>query len=44
VGAGVHIIGTPTDAMLWDVSVSACLEELRRWLCELLPECRVWLD
>lgn len=27
-----------------EASAAVCLEECRRWLCELLPNCRVWLD
>jgi hypothetical protein len=34
----------PAAAAARDMAVSLCLEELRRWLCEMLPYCRVWLD
>lgn len=32
------------DAAQQEAQVAACLEEVRRWLCEMLPNCRVWLD
>lgn len=32
------------EAAQGDAGVAVCLEELRRWLCEMLPNCRVWLD
>lgn len=32
------------EAAQEDAGVAVCLEELRRWLCEMLPNCRVWLD
>jgi hypothetical protein len=32
------------EAAQQDAGVAACLEEVRRWLCEMLPICRVWLD
>lgn len=32
------------EASQQDAAVAACLEEVRRWLCEMLPNCRVWLD
>jgi hypothetical protein len=27
-----------------DADAAVCFEEVRRWLCQLLPNCRVWLD
>lgn len=32
------------EAAEQEAAVAVCLEELRRWLCEMLPHCRVWLD
>jgi hypothetical protein len=32
------------EASQQDAGVAVCLEEVRRWLCEMLPNCRVWLD
>jgi hypothetical protein len=34
----------PAAAAARDLLVSISLEELRRWLCQMLPYCRVWLD
>jgi hypothetical protein len=45
--------GQPAGASNWaqayeaaqqEARVAVCLEELRRWLCQMLPNCRVWLD
>jgi hypothetical protein len=27
-----------------DAAIAVCLEEVRRWLVDMLPNCRVWLD
>jgi hypothetical protein len=42
--AATKCVKDAATAEAWDASVAACLEELRRWLCELLPHARVWLD
>jgi hypothetical protein len=34
----------PAAAAARDLLVSVSMEELRRWLCQMLPYCRVWLD
>jgi hypothetical protein len=34
----------PAAAAARDLLVSISMEELRRWLCQMLPYCRVWLD
>ncbi|KAF6255704.1 hypothetical protein COO60DRAFT_187400 [Scenedesmus sp. NREL 46B-D3] len=35
---------SPGSAAARDLLASVSLEELRRWLCQMLPHCRVWLD
>lgn len=45
--AGAMQVGpvlNPAAAAARDVAVSIALEEVRRWLCQMLPYCRVWLD
>jgi hypothetical protein len=34
----------PAAAAARDLLVSVSMEELRRWLCQMLPYCRVWMD
>uniref|UniRef100_A0A383V9C8 F-box domain-containing protein n=1 Tax=Tetradesmus obliquus TaxID=3088 RepID=A0A383V9C8_TETOB len=42
--AAVGVVLDPAAAAARDLLVSVSLEELRRWLSQMLPYCRVWLD